>query len=280
MWGRVRYRSRDRYGGRHRWEKRGRKFSTPPRSRTPYVAGSLLAALAITGLLVGPRISHYGSSSIVATETPIGRANALVGRASVIDGDTIEIAGQRVRLNGVDAPETEQGCQDRAGHSYRCGVDAARALDDFLAHSRPTRCEFVEWDRYGRFVGDCYRADAQGVAAWLVGNGYALDWPKYSRGAYASEQARAKSAGLGLWSGSFETPWHWRAEAKSGGQAAISAPQSLFAKPAASASWSCETRRTCGQIRSCEEAQWYLATCSWGPNLDRDRDGRPCESLC
>lgn len=43
---------------------------------------------------------------------------------------------------------------------------------------------------------------------------------------------------------------------------------------------SCQPRRTCGQIGSCEEARWYLYNCSWGGRLDGDSDGAPCEQLC
>ncbi len=43
---------------------------------------------------------------------------------------------------------------------------------------------------------------------------------------------------------------------------------------------SCPSRRYCTQISSCEEAQYYLATCSWGWRLDGDGDGVPCESIC
>ncbi|WP_353045153.1 excalibur calcium-binding domain-containing protein [Mesorhizobium sp. M1365] len=45
-------------------------------------------------------------------------------------------------------------------------------------------------------------------------------------------------------------------------------------------SWGCSPRLTCGKIRSCEEAMWYLQNCPWGGNLDRDGDGAPCENLC
>ncbi|MCJ8517841.1 excalibur calcium-binding domain-containing protein [Pseudorhizobium tarimense] len=45
-------------------------------------------------------------------------------------------------------------------------------------------------------------------------------------------------------------------------------------------SWSCQPRKTCGRIQSCEEAEWYLANCSWGGRLDGDSDGIPCEKLC
>ncbi len=50
--------------------------------------------------------------------------------------------------------------------------------------------------------------------------------------------------------------------------------------PAAAIGQTCSPRRTCGRISSCSAARWYLANCSWGGRLDRDNDGRPCESMC
>ncbi|RWL81331.1 MAG: thermonuclease family protein [Mesorhizobium sp.] len=137
---------------------------------------------------------------------------SLSGVASVIDGDTIEIHGQRVRFNGIDAPESRQYCDDAKGFEYPCGRRSAEALDTFLAASKPVHCAFVTWDRYGRFVGDCTRADGAGVATWMVEHGQALDWPKYSNGAYATQQAKAQASKVGLWAGSFQTPWDWRAQ--------------------------------------------------------------------
>ncbi|MFB9794499.1 hypothetical protein [Shinella granuli] len=52
-------------------------------------------------------------------------AEDIVGRASVIDGGTIEISGERIRFNGIDAPESWQICQDEDGADYRCGKEAA-----------------------------------------------------------------------------------------------------------------------------------------------------------
>lgn len=143
--------------------------------------------------------------------TPAMAADNIVGRAAIVDGDTIEIHGERIRFNGIDAPESRQPCQNAKGKSYRCGQVSSDALANFLSKSRPTKCEFVERDRYGRFVGDCYRADGQSVAGWLVRNGHALDWPRYSNGAYAVDQAAAQAGRLGMWAGSFQPPWEWRA---------------------------------------------------------------------
>lgn len=140
---------------------------------------------------------------------PDGRT--ISGRAAVVDGDTINVSGTRVRFNGVDAPESAQLCQNVTGKNYRCGQTAAKALDAWLAKSRPVTCTLVEWDRYGRFVGDCYRADGAAVAAWLVGAGHAMDWPQYSNGAYASYQDEARAARRGIWQGKVQPPWEWRA---------------------------------------------------------------------
>ncbi|WP_439626636.1 thermonuclease family protein [Shinella sp.] len=133
------------------------------------------------------------------------RADDIVGRATVIDGDTIEIGGTRVRFDGIDAPETRQTCLDANGAKYRCGQQSALALDDFLAASRPTTCtpKGKSWDR---IVASCRRADGEDVNAWMVRNGHALDWPKYSRGRYAAEQTAAEASSAGIWAGQFERP--------------------------------------------------------------------------
>lgn len=137
-------------------------------------------------------------------------AQTVEGRASVIDGDTIEISGERIRFNGIDAPESWQRCT-ADGKEYRCGKEAVFALDEWLAASRPTRCKFVERDRYGRVVGDCFRADDASVADWLVRNGWALDWPRYSAGEFADAQDDARRNGRGIWRGAFELPCEARA---------------------------------------------------------------------
>jgi endonuclease YncB( thermonuclease family) len=123
-------------------------------------------------------VQHIEGAPDLNISNWIGRSpQPLAGVAPVIDGDTIEIHGQRIRFNGIDAPESAQQCDDAKGFRYQCGAKAGAALDGFLAASRPVTCEFVAWDRYGRFVGDCRRADGTSVAAWMVEHGQALDWP-------------------------------------------------------------------------------------------------------
>lgn len=148
--------------------------------------------------------------TLVVLSSVAAHSETLTGRASVIDADTIDIHGERIRINGVDAPEARQICNDRTGEEYRCGKVAAEALDVFLSQSRPTRCETVGRDRYKRFVANCFRADGASVATWLVRNGHALDWPRYSKGRYAADQGEAKARKVGMWQGQFIPPWDWR----------------------------------------------------------------------
>lgn len=143
-------------------------------------------------------------------------ADELIGRASVIDGDTIEIRGEHIRIFGIDAPESSQLCTDKVGAEYRCGKVAADALDAFLAQSLPLTCNVVDHDRNHRAVASCKRTDGADVATWLVNNGYALDWPLYSKGEYAALQAKAQAARAGIWQGDFQEPWAFRHDRRAG----------------------------------------------------------------
>ncbi|MGY3038299.1 endonuclease YncB(thermonuclease family) [Bradyrhizobium sp. USDA 4354] len=81
-------------------------------------------------------------------------ADNFVGQASVIDGDTLEIRGMRIRLWGVDAPESTQQCRGEDSLQYRCGSKAANDLDAYIAR-RPVNCVPLSLDQYGRTVATC-----------------------------------------------------------------------------------------------------------------------------
>ena len=130
-----------------------------------------------------------------------------VGVASVIDGDTIDIHGQRFRLSGIDAPETKQLCKDAKGKSYRCGQVAANALAAFIGR-QTVSCSKVDVDRYHRIVAQCSVAGGD-VGQYMVGNGLAVAYRKYSS-AYIPNEEAAHAGGIGIWSGTFEMPWVWR----------------------------------------------------------------------
>ncbi len=108
--------------------------------------------------------------SLADVRTP-ARAD-IAGVASVIDGDTIEIHGQRIRLHGIDAPESGQTCLDAAGRKWRCGQRAALALQDLIGR-RTVTCDERDVDRYGRIVGRCLVGELD-INEWLVAQGLAL----------------------------------------------------------------------------------------------------------
>jgi endonuclease YncB( thermonuclease family) len=146
----------------------------------------------------------------------------LVGHASVVDGDTIEIHGTRIRLWGIDAPESDQLCRDQDSDQYRCGAKAAAALATlFAAIPRPIACTPINLDQYGRVVAICtLGSPGPDLGHWLVANGHALDWPFYSKGKYRDAQREAQEAGRGIWSGSYVEPWLYRACIRANGRPA------------------------------------------------------------
>lgn len=125
-----------------------------------------------------------------------GAAEPIIGQASVIDGDTIEIAGERVQLNSVDAPEEWQVCLDERGAAAR---NRPRPWMHSCRHPVRLAAQFAGRDRYGRFVGTCFRADGKDVNRWLIESGNAVDRDTDNKGLYASAQQTAKSNGAGIW---------------------------------------------------------------------------------
>jgi endonuclease YncB( thermonuclease family) len=130
----------------------------------------------------------------------------ITGTASVIDGDTIEIHGQRIRFHGIDAPESRQTCV-AGGEIWRCGQQASLALSEFIGRS-PVVCQEQGKDRYGRIIGAC-SVRGEDVEAWMVLNGWAMAYRKYSLD-YANQEQTARDTRRGIWKGELVPPWEWR----------------------------------------------------------------------
>ncbi len=130
----------------------------------------------------------------------------VAGTASVIDGDTLKIHDQRIRLHGIDAPESRQLCR-LDGKPWPCGRDAANALADKIAR-RPVTCEDLGRDRYKRIIARCTVA-GEDLEKWMVANGWALAYRRYSLD-YVDEEADAQAARRGIWASEFVKPWEWR----------------------------------------------------------------------
>lgn len=130
----------------------------------------------------------------------------LAGEARIVDGDSIEVAGAKIRLYGIDAPELDQTCRDRAGATYACGRLAQRHLE--RAAKGHVICDAVETDRYGREVAICYAGETD-LGAAMVSAGWARAYLSYSL-RYASAEQAAREARRGLWDGEFDDPWAFR----------------------------------------------------------------------
>lgn len=124
------------------------------------------------------------------------------GKATVVDGDTIRLGGTRVRLRGIDAPESAQPCR-KDGTDYACGRLARQALVKLIA-GRPVSCDGSRLDRYGRLLGDC-KAGEVDLNRQLVLEGWAVAYGDFER-----DEATARAGGYGIWAGSFERPQDWR----------------------------------------------------------------------
>ena len=136
----------------------------------------------------------------------------MTGTASVVDGDTIEVHDQAIRLHGIDAPESRQTCTAE-GKPWRCGQKAALALADKIGR-RPVTCRERDRDRYERVVAVCSVGEIE-LNGWLVREGWAMAYRKYSLDYVPAENA-ARAEKRGIWKGEFDPPWEWRKAQRQG----------------------------------------------------------------
>lgn len=147
---------------------------------------------------------------VAASGSAIASAE-ITGVATVVDGDTVEIHGQRIRLHGIDAPESAQLCLRPDGPQWRCGQQAALALADRIGWLFVV-CRRTDTDRYGRVVAVCHQG-SEDLNAWMVSEGWAVAYRRYSPD-YIALEDEARKAGRNMWSSRFVMPWDWRGGAR------------------------------------------------------------------
>jgi endonuclease YncB( thermonuclease family) len=167
---------------------------TKPRPLWRVFGESMIAAI-IFGLIGAAALSFSGSE-----------LRALPGQVRAIDGDSLRIGSNEVRLWGIDAPEFNQDCKGSKGN-YACGREAQKQLRKLVQNAAVT-CKGLGQDKYGRLLAVC-RNGKLDVNAELVRSGSA-----YGYGGYSQEEKVAREAKLGVWAGDNERPKAYRDRTK------------------------------------------------------------------
>ena len=137
------------------------------------------------------------------------------GIAKVTDGDTIQIEGKKIRFFGIDAPEKKQQCKKNwltisfisFSKNYPCGQISSDKLKKKI-NNKLLICKWTNKDRNKRYIAECFKGKTN-LNAWMVRNGYAVAYRKYSK-KFVSQEIFAEKEKLGLWSGTFMMPWDYR----------------------------------------------------------------------
>jgi endonuclease YncB( thermonuclease family) len=158
-------------------------------------------------MITGQRTMRKLSIALVAClACSLVQAADLSGIPRIVDGDSLAIGSTKIRLQGIDAPETDQVCLDAKGDQWTCGIDVRDHLAAHIA-GREINCTSSGVDAYRRTLAICYFA-REDLNGWLVQQGWALAYVQYSS-AYRQVEEDARANQRGLWQGAFIAPWDW-----------------------------------------------------------------------
>ena len=147
---------------------------------------------------------------ILITLSTVLSSKTIFGNANVIDGDTIHINKNKIRLHAIDAPEINQTC-NKNSRVWNCGVESTKFLKELIGNNK-IECITQGKDRYNRFIGICYK-DNLDLNSEMVLNGWAIAYRYYSKD-YIEEEEEAKRDKKGIWIGDFEEPYLFRKKNK------------------------------------------------------------------
>ena len=137
-------------------------------------------------------------------------AKTINGKPRIIDGDTIHIKSNKIRLHGIDAPETKQTCKIDTEEWY-CGKQSTKELKK-LINKQNVECVINDVDVYNRYIAICY-IDEININQWMVKNGWAIAYRYYSKD-YINEEEYANNNKLGIWKSKFIEPYLFRKKNK------------------------------------------------------------------
>jgi endonuclease YncB( thermonuclease family) len=188
----------------------------------------------------------------------------VTGAAKIREADQVQIGSSRIHLSGIDAPSVDQLCLNTHGERWTCGV-AAR--DELIKHTenRSWICHLGRTDRRGRSLARC-EVGGEDIQKWLVRNGWALSYTRFSHD-YDADEAAAREARAGMWKGAFIAPWDWRVRNKKTAiLGAAKVPENAHAILLASASGAVAPSPDCtikGNVNSSGECIYHKPTSRW-----------------
>jgi endonuclease YncB( thermonuclease family) len=131
------------------------------------------------------------------------------GKAYAIDGDSLKVAGNEVRLFGIDAPEYSQKCLNSDNIEYACGLMAKKYTSDLVKNQEVT-CYYHIKDFYNRYLAKCYIYGLE-INKELLKNGMAIIYNyQETDGEAKALEKQARDAKIGIWQGAFEDPKDYR----------------------------------------------------------------------
>ena len=206
----------------------------------PVAHALVVAVLALTAVIA---LINTAPTTAARTAVTVPSPGVVSGPAHVIDGDTIDISGTRIRLEGIDAPEAGQTCQTAQGETWSCGTAATREMVH-MTRDQTVDCHSRGLDKYGRLLAICF-VGALDINAEMVKRGYAWAFVRYSR-QYVAEEAAARALHAGIWQGPAMPAWDYRAQRWT--VVAVAAPEGCAIKGNISAS---------GRIYHMPWSPWY-----------------------
>ncbi|WP_415921118.1 thermonuclease family protein [Tateyamaria sp. SN6-1] len=150
--------------------------------------------------------------SLLVLLWPVWAVADISGPVIVIDADTIDVAGTRVRLHAIDAPELDQTCETEHGAGFECGAWVTAQVRARF-EGRVATCMPLDTDRYGRVVAKC---DVGGtdMGQEIVSQGWAFAYRRYGMD-YDLDEKAAFVADRGLHGLRVQSPsWFRQTRAK------------------------------------------------------------------
>jgi len=152
------------------------------------------------------------------------QAQSITGIATAIDGDTLDITGQQVRIYGIDAPELGQTCQ-RDGNEWPCGTEARDQLASVI-HRGEVRCEGLPSSAFSVIVARC-KSGGSDLGEAMVAAGLATATSS-DDGEYSDIATRVEARKIGIWAGTFDPPAQWRKAHPEAAQKRVSSKQRVM----------------------------------------------------